>query len=326
MSSNDSITTHSKTGVYDVIVVGGGPGGLSAALYAARADLKTLVIDKNPLAGALGKADKIANYPGVPGAVSGQELLANIKKQAESFGAEFIQTPAVGVNFSEDAKEVMTNEGAYKGKTVIIATGSMGRKPSIPGEADYIGRGVSYCATCDVPFFRDRDVAVVGAVEVMADELDAIAKFAKNIYIVTRTKELSPEHAAIIMDNPKFKLMQSYNCTEIWGEDTVTGIKVADSEGNQCDLEVAGVFMYLTGAKPIVDFLLGALELNSEGCIKINIEDMSTSVPGVFAVGDVTCKQIRQVVVATAEGCIAALSAEKYINARNRVKPQWGLG
>lgn len=309
--------------LYDLIIIGGGPGGLAAAQYGARAKLKTIVIDKNPMAGALGKASRIENYPGILLPIPGPELLGNMRKQAEDFGAQFQRGQVVGANLSKDPKEVMTNEGLFQGKCVIIATGAMGRKPTIAGEADFLGKGVSYCATCDAPFFRDKDVAAVGELAVMIDELSAVAKFARKIYVVTREKELTPEQEQVIKENPKLELMLSHNITEITGEFTVKSIKVSDASGSQRELEVSGVFMYLQGAQPIVEFLLGALELNPNGCIKVD-RDMSTSIPGVYAIGDVTCKQIRQVVVATAEGSIAALSADKYINERKRTRAQWG--
>lgn len=315
MPSNDT---------YDLIIIGGGPGGLSAAIYGARGKLKTLVIDKNPMAGALGKAEVIENYPGIPDLIPGPDLLALLKTQAEKFGAEFVTGTVSGVNFKSEPKEVMTNEGSYYGKAVVIATGAMGRKPSIPGEADFIGRGVSYCATCDAPFFRDKVTAAVGNIDIMKDELEAITKFVSNIYVISPAKELTPEQEPVIRDNPKIELLLSHRLKEIKGDVVVNEITVSANDGSERTLEVQGVFMYLTGAKPIVDFLLGAVELSPEGCIDADPKDMSTSVPGVYAIGDVTCKQVRQVVVATAEGCIAALSAEKYINDRKKTKSQWG--
>jgi len=309
--------------IYDVIIIGGGPGGMSAAQYAARARLKTLVIDKNPMAGALGKASKIENYPGIPEPIPGPELLGIMRKQAEDFGAEFVMNQVQGVKLKEEPKEVMTGDANYKSKCVIIATGSMGRKAALPGEAEFLGRGVSYCATCDSPFFKDKDVAVVGDMPVLMEELGAVAKFARNIYLVTKSKEITSEQERIIDSNPKLKLMMNYNLKEILGGDVVEKIKIADSGGVVKDLAVDGVFLYLTGAKPVVEFLMGALSLDEKGCIQTNLEDMSTSIPGVFAIGDVTCKQIRQVVVATAEGCIAALSADKFINSRSRIMSQW---
>ena len=247
-----------------------------------------------------------------------------MRKQAQGFGARIEEGQIAGVDLKSDPRLVFTNTKTYRTRTVIIATGSMGRKASIPGEADLIGRGVSYCATCDAPFFKGKVAAMVGDIKALIKELDEVARFAKSVYVVARNDELSKEHKTLLKENPKVKVFTGSKLAEIMGEDAVSGIKIQDSGDKKHTLSVDGVFLYLTGAKPITDFLLGAVELDDKGCIKINSEDMSTSLPGVFAIGDVTCKQIRQVVVATAEGCIAALSADKYIHDRTRVRAQWG--
>jgi len=320
--SGEAVSGHDD--IYDVVIIGGGPGGMSAAIYAARSGLSTLVVDKNPFAGALGKARWIENYPGVEGTIEGQELLGIMRKQAEGFGAKIEEGQVAGADLKSDPKQVFTNTKTFMARSVIIATGSMGRKASIPGEADLIGRGVSYCATCDAPFFKNKVVAMVGDIKALINELDEVARFAKSVYVVARNDELAKEHRALLKENPKVKIFTSSRLAEVVGEDAVSGIKILDSSEKTQTLSVDGVFLYLTGAKPITDFLLGAVELDEKGCIKTNSEDKSTSLPGVYAIGDVTCKQIRQVVVATAEGCIAALSADKYIHDRKRVRTQWG--
>lgn len=308
---------------YDVIIIGGGPAGLSAALYAARAQLTTVVLDKNPTAGALGTAEKIENYPGVPQKMTGSELLSLFRNQAQAFGAEIVQTPVVGVQFDEDLNQVMTPSGVYCSKTVIIATGSMGRKPTIKGEKEFMGRGVSYCAVCDAPFFKDRNVAVVGDFKEILDEVDPIAKVVRNVYLIPRGK-LTSEQIQIFRDISKADLLLDHHIVQILGDKTVTGVLVTDSEGNERTLDVSGLFIFLHGNQPITDYLYNAVELTADGCIKTSQEDMSTSAEGVFAAGDVTCKKFRQVTIAAAEGCIAALSADKYINRRKRLKSQWG--
>jgi thioredoxin reductase (NADPH) len=304
---------------YDVIIIGGGPAGLSAALYAARSQLKTIVLDKNPTAGALGSTDNIENYPGVPQKMKGSELLSMFREQAQKFGASIEQAQVMGVNFEKDIKEVMTSDKMYSGKTVIIATGSMGRKSTIKGEAEFTGRGVSYCAACDAPFFTGMDVAVIGDIDEILEEIDSIAKFARTIYVIPR-KRVTPEQDEIL-NIPHTKVM---NCrvTEIVGTKTVEGIRITAEKEEQI-LNVSGAFIFLHGTNPITDFLYSAVDITDQGCIKVNKEDMSTSVEGVYAVGDVTCRKFRQVVIAAAEGCIAALSADKYINKRKQVRPQW---
>jgi len=312
--------TSSNPQEYDVVIIGGGPAGLSAALYASRAQLKTVVLDKNPAAGALGITDKIENYPGVLQQMKGSELLSLFREQAEAFGAEIVQTQVIGVDFQKDVKEVMAADKIYYGKTVIIATGAMGRKPSIEGEAEFTGRGVSYCAVCDAPFFKDKDVAVVGEIKEILEELDAVTKFARTVYVIPR--KVTSEHAELLKNIQNVKVMPGYRVVQILGTSTVESIKIVNPEEEKT-LTISGVFIFLHGSKPVTDFLYNAVDTTDEGCIKADKEDMSTSVEGVYAAGDVTCKKFRQVVIAAAEGCIAALSADKYINKRKKVKPQW---
>lgn len=310
--------TMNQDAPYDVIIIGGGPAGLSAALYAARGALKTIVLDKNPAAGALGSTDKIENYPGVH-RMKGADLLSLFFQQAKSFGASLVQTQVVGVDFSQDEKQVITAEKVYTGKTVIIATGAMGRTPTITGEAAFTGRGVSYCAVCDAPFFKGKKAAVAGNIEEILEELDVITKFAHTVYVIPRT--ITPEQSTMVRAYANVRVIPG-QITEILGTKTVESIKIVDAEKNEKPLDVAGVFIFLHGNKPVVDFLYNAVDISEKGCITVD-EDMSTSVEGVYAAGDVTCKKFRQVVIAAAEGCIAALSADRYINKRKRVRPQW---
>lgn len=309
--------------IYDVIIIGGGPAGLSAALYAARTRLKTIVLDKNPSAGALGSADRIENYPGIPGPIKGSELLARIRKQVESFGAEIRQEQVFGIDITANPKQVIAGDKTYNSRTIIIATGSMGRTAAIRGEAEFTGRGVSYCATCDAAFYRDKDVAVAGKIEEIIEEARTLARFAKRIYIITREKDVPPEHAELTQNPSQMILKTSCRIEEIKGDSSVSGVSIAHSDGRTEIIDVSGVFLFLHGNKPITDFLYGAIETNPGGCIRVSPETMSTSVEGVFAIGDVTCKKVRQVVVSASEGCIAALAAEQYINKKERITSQW---
>ncbi len=303
--------------LYDVIIIGGGPAGLSAAMYAARAKLSTIVLDKSPIAGALAAAGAIENYPGVE-KMTGAELLSLFRKQTEKFGSKIVKAKAIGVNFSDKVKEVITAEKTYYGKTIIIATGSMGRTPSIKGEKEFLGRGVSYCAVCDAPFFTGKDVAVIGEIEEILEEIVPIAKFSRHIYVFPRRK-VTPEHVETLT-HPKIEVLSDYKIVQILGDGTVKSVVAADSHNRERTFDVSGVFIYLRGSKPIVDFLYGAVEVTGEGCIKTNPEDKSTSLEGVFAAGDVTCKKFRQVIIAAAEGCTAALAADKYVN-KKEVQP-----
>jgi thioredoxin reductase (NADPH) len=324
MADERAESTDEETEIFDLIIIGGGPGGMSAAIYAARAKLKTLVLDKNPMAGALGKAKWIVNYPGFAEPIQGHELLSTMRKQAEGFGAIIKTGSVAGVNLTGEVKEIYTNEGTYKSRSIIIATGSMGRKPTIPGEADLIGAGVSYCATCDAPFFKEKVVAAVGDLVVILKELDDITRFVGRLYLITSSTDISEEHRLLLENDDRVKVFPGHRLKRIVGEDSVKDIITVDANEKEHELSVDGVFIYLTGAKPISDFLLGALELDEQGFIKTNPVDMSTSLPGIFAIGDVTNKQVRQVVVATGEGCIAALSADRYIHERKRMRVQWG--
>ncbi len=308
--------------LYDVVIIGGGPAGLSAAQYSARARLKTLVLDKSRTAGALAFAHKIENYPGLAVPLSGKELLDIFRNQAIGFGAEYVEAQVIGANLTENIKEVFTLKKNYSGKTVILATGSMGRKPAIKGEAEFLGRGVSYCAICDAAFYKGKTVCVVGDSEEAVKEAGILTKFAETVFLISPSSKLKvDDHPALHSQN--LKLILGRSVTAIEGNEVVEGIKTIDSEKKEEILGLSGVFVYLHGNKPIIDFLGGTVDLSEEGCISIN-KMMETSIPGVFAGGDVTCTEVRQVVVAASNGCIAALSAERYITRRKRRKYDWG--
>ncbi len=309
--------------IYDVIIIGGGPGGLSAAQYSARAKLKTIVLDKSATAGALAYTGHIENYPGLPNPVSGKELLDIFRKQALGFGAEYIEAQVVGVKLDGEMKEVYTMEGSYRGKSVIIATGSMGRKPSIRGEAEFLGRGVSYCAVCDAAFYKGGVVCVIGNSEEAVKEAGYLTRFAETVYLIAPTPKLKVEsHSAL--DAPNLRVITDNVVAAIEGTEVVERIKLVDSKKNETEIALSGVFVYIQGSKPVVDFLYGSIELNEETeCVATN-KMMETAIPGVFAAGDVTCTEVRQVVTAAANGCVAALSAEKYVHHRGRMKSDWG--
>jgi len=309
---------------YDVVVIGGGPAGLTAAIYAARANLKTVVLDKHPKAGALGMTQRIENYPGIPEPISGAELLEILRRQAIQFGAEYVQAQVTGADLLKDPKEIFSSAGTFYGRTVIIATGAMGHKPSIPGEAKLVGKGVSYCAVCDAPFFAGKDVAVIGDNDEALEELAFVSRFAKTVYLISHHKEpkASPEVVERARQLSNIVWLMNTRVVAIEGEEKVTGI-IIEREGVRERLPVAGVFVYLLGTKPVTDFLNGQVELTPQGCIKVDPETKMTNVPGVFAVGDVTCKEIRQAVIAAAEGAIAALEADKFLRKRTKARSDW---
>ncbi|MDQ7786995.1 MAG: FAD-dependent oxidoreductase [Thermodesulfovibrionales bacterium] len=306
--------------LYDVLIIGGGPAGLTAGQYASRAKLKTIILDKSPTAGALAYSSKIENYPGLTHPLPGKELLDIMRNQATGFGAEYVETQVVGVNVAEDRKEVITMDRAYSGKTLIIATGSMGRKPTIQGEGEFLGKGVSYCAICDAAFYRGLKVCVIGNSEEAVKEAKVLTRFAETVYLISPTPKIHGDEASL--DEPGLKVLLGYTVTSIEGSGLVERIRMRDPENKETELELAGVFVYLHGNKPVVDFLFGAVETQEDGCIPVH-SMMETSMPGVFAAGDVTCTEVRQVVVAASQGCLAALSAEKYIFKRKKLKSDW---
>lgn len=309
---------------YDVIVIGGGPAGLSAAQYASRSGLKTLVIDKNPGAGALGSTLKIENYPGVPASMTGTELLEIFRKQAEGFGAKILRDQVYGVELEGKEKKIYTAGGEYTAKSVIIATGSMGRKPGISGEEKLIGRGVSYCATCDAPFHRGKEVAIAGGISEIIEEIDGVLKFVSKIHLIPQGAGMTDELTGVLTSNPQINFIEGAKVIAINGESSVTSVSVKTKNGAEEDIPVSAVFLYLHGNSPVIDYLYDTVKTSEGGCLSVNREDMSASIPGVFAAGDVSCKKVRQVVLATAEGCLAALSAEKYLAKREGFRAQWG--
>ncbi len=308
--------------IYDIIIIGGGPGGLSAAQYTSRAKLRTIVLDKSATAGALAYTSHIENYPGLVSAVSGKELLDIFRGQAINFGTEYAEAQVIGVNLDSDIKEVFTMEKSYRGKAVIIATGSMGRRPTIKGESDFLGRGVSYCAVCDAAFFKGKVVCVIGNSEEAIQEAGYLTRFADTVYLISPTAKLKAESNSLL-DAENLKVISESSVMSIEGDETVQKIRLIGPDKQEKEMPMSGVFVYIHGSRPIVDFLSGALELKETECIETG-RMMETSKSGVFAAGDVTCTEVRQVVIAAANGCLAALSAEKYIHNRSRLKSDWG--
>jgi thioredoxin reductase (NADPH) len=309
---------------YDVIIIGGGPAGASAAIYTSRSDLRTLVIDKGLTAGALGITAKISNYPGVVGPVSGAELVEIMRKQAESFGAKFITDKVVGVDLHSDPKQVMAGTGSFSAKAVILATGAMGRTSQAPGEEELLGRGVSYCATCDGAFFRNKPVAVVGNNDEAAEEALFLSKYTDQVHMIVPTPKLnvSEELRDAVEISPAIDVQLGTRLREVIGNGKVSGVRVQPRGGEATVLPVEGAFIYLQGAKPITDYVMGQLETTADGCLLVN-QELQTSLPGVFAVGDLICSHIKQAVVAASDGVIAAMAADKYIHGRDKYQPDW---
>ncbi len=309
---------------YDVLIIGGGPAGATAAIYTSRAGLKTLVIDKGLTAGALGITGKIANYPGVDAEVSGAQLLENMRHQARSFGAEYTTDKVIGVDLLSEEKTVFGNGGTYCGRAVIIATGSMGRGTRVKGEDELLGHGVSYCATCDAAFFRGQDVVVAGNSDEAIEEALFLTKFVNRVHLLCPTPELkAPQHLIDeVSENPKVTLLKGASLKEVIGQGKVEAVRFAERGQPEQVLPVTGAFIYLQGGKPITDFLVGQLEISETGCLLVN-DEYQTTIPGVFAVGDILCNHIKQAVIAAADGAIAGMAVEKTLRGRKQLTVDW---
>jgi len=319
-----SLQKDDSSETFDVVVIGGGPAGSTAALYAARAQLKTLVLDKGVTAGALGKTARISNYPGVQGPVDGTVLVGDIRHQAEDFGARFVTDKAIGLDLSTEPRLVFGGTGIYQARAIILASGSMGRTRLVPGEQELLGHGVSYCATCDAAFFKDKTVAVVGNNDEALEEALYLTRFVRQIELIVSTDTLlaQPELIEKVTACAGIRIHFRTRVRKIAGEASVRALKIQHAGKEESELEVQGVFMYLQGAKPISDYVQGQLDLPAGGCVPVDTE-RQTQVAGVFAVGDLVCDQIKQVVVAAADGAVAAIAAEKYLRERSQIKLDW---
>ncbi|MCX6094704.1 MAG: FAD-dependent oxidoreductase [Candidatus Bipolaricaulota bacterium] len=310
--------------VHDVLVLGGGPAGASAAIYAARAGLSTLVVDRGVTSGALGMSREIANYPGIPEGTPGADVVLRIRTQAERFGARFVADKVSATDLAGDVKTAYGTRGTYRGRAMIVASGAMGRARTLPGEERFVGRGVSYCATCDGFFFQDKTVAVAGATDEAIEEALFLTRFAARIHILSPSETLrcSPLLAEEAARSSSVTLHPSTTLEEILGDSAVEAVRVRTRGGAPTLLPVAGVFLYLQGGRPIIDFLGGQLPLTADGCLAVD-SLFQTQVPGVFAAGDVLCKHLKQAVIAAAEGASAAVAADRFLAGREKLRPDW---
>ena len=301
--------------LYDLIIIGGGPAGLSAGIYGGRAKLKTLIIEKGSLGGRAFTTREIVNYPGYK-ASSGPDLTNDMAEHAKSFGVEVKKEEVKSVDFSGDIKIVKTKKHEYQAKAIIIATGTEARVLGIPGERELTGMGVAYCATCDAEFFQDQEVVVVGSGDQAIEEGMYIAKFASKITVVVLHDEgvldCNKQAAEKAFAHPKMNFIWNSVLSEIVGEDEVEGVKIKNLKtGEITDYPCQGVFFFV-GMVPGTECVKGQMELDQRGWIHTN-DRMETSVDGVFAVGDVRDKYLRQVSTAIGDGATAATAAERYI-------------
>ncbi len=308
--------------VYDVVIIGGGPAGLSAGLYAARAKMDAVILEKGKLGGQIVTTAEIANYPGSIHEESGPSLIDRMEAQAREFGAEIQRADVAGVDFSGDVKVIKCADGTeYRGKTVIIAAGASPKKIGCPGEGIFTGKGVSYCATCDGDFFTDLEVFVVGGGDTALEEGMFLTRFARKVSIIHRRDEFRAAKSIVEKATKNEKVEFIYNAVvnEIKGDGIVESIVLKDTKTGELreikadeDDGTFGIFVFI-GFDPQTSVFKNAVELNESGYIKTD-ELMRTNVPGVFAAGDVRVKTLRQVVTATSDGAIAAVEAEKYIS------------
>jgi len=301
--------------LYDTIIIGGGPAGLTAGLYCARAKLNTLLFEKGTLGGQIAITDLVENYPGFPEGISGKELTQKFKEQAERFGLKILRKEVSKIE--KKGKEIFihlrTGE-LVRSKTVILTVGSNPRRLGVPGEEEFLNRGVSYCATCDGALFEGVPIAVIGGGDSATQESLFLTRFASKVYLVHRRDQLRAQKhlQEKVFSNPKISFVPNKVVEEIRGKDFVESLLLRDTkDGSLSELPVEGVFIFI-GLEPNTGFLKGVVDLDDKGYI-ITDERMRTSMEGVFAAGDCRSGATGQVAVAVGEGCIAAIEADRYI-------------
>ncbi len=303
-----------KKETYDVVVIGAGPAGLTAALYAARSRLKVLLVERLAPGGQIALSDWVENYPGFPEGINGMELVTRMKEQVDKLEVPIHQGEVRALEEDRAMKVVYVDGDWLESRTVVVASGASPKRLGVPGEEKLIGRGVSFCATCDAPFYRGQTVAVVGGGDTAVQEALYLTKFAKKVYLIHRRRKL---RAARILqerlfNNDKVEVVWSSVVEEILGEDMVQGLRLRNLEtGEKQELKVSGVFLFI-GLRPNSAFLKGLVDLDAEGFV-ITGENLETSVPGIFAAGDVRRKILRQVSTAVGDGATAAYAAERYL-------------
>ena len=305
--------------LYDIIIIGGGPAGLTAGLYASRARLNTLLLEKIALGGQVNKSERIENYPGFENSISGYQLIQNLEKQAKGFGLQ-VETGTVTEisTVNNHTKTVKVNDRELPCKAIIISTGSEPNKLGVEGEDNLLGRGVSYCATCDGAFFRDKEVATVGGGDAAVEEALFLSKLVEKVYLIHRRDQLRAikilqERA---LSNENISIIWDTVVEKIEGKQGVESLALKNvKENSTSSLKVDGVFIYV-GLKPNTQWLKNILPLTEQGFIETN-DNMETSLTGVFAAGDVRNKLLRQIATAVGDGSTAAFAAEKYINSTN---------
>ncbi len=299
---------------YEVIIIGGGPAGLTAGLYTSRARLNSLLVEQGLFGGQIANAEQVENFPGFPQGISGMELGQLLHQQATKYGLKTLIAEVTDIKLHDRQKVIMTTKGNFPARAVIIASGSERQKLGIPGEEEFAGKGVSYCATCDATFFKKLPVAVVGGSDAAITEALHLAKFASKVTVIHRRHQLRATR--ILQERafaePKIEFLWDTIVDEIEGKDRVKRLKLHQVKTEEkSTLELAGIFISV-GFKPNTDYLKGILPLDTVGNIITN-DKMETEIPGVFAAGDVRCDSARQAITAAGDGATAAIYAEMFI-------------
>ena len=300
--------------VWDMLIIGGGPGGYTAALYAARAGLQVLLLEKLSAGGQMAQSHRIDNYPGFPEGIDGFNLAQRMRQQAENFGAVTEYAEVYRLDLESVPKVAETSEGVFYGRTVVLATGAGPRELGLPEEKALVGRGVAYCAACDGMFYKDKTVAVVGGGNSAAADALMLSRVAKKVVLIHRRDQLRATkiYHAPLLEAENVEFMWNSAVTELRHGKKLTGIRVKNLlSGEERDLELDGLFVSI-GRKPATALIRGQLELDDQGYVPAD-ESTRTSIPGVYAVGDLRAKALRQVVTAVADGAVAVHMAESYL-------------
>ena len=314
----------SSSDVREVIIIGGGPAGYTAALYTARANMEPLAIEGFNWGGQLMITSEVENFPGYPDGAMGPEMMSDFRRQAERFGAEFITDDVTKVDFSERPFRVWVGDDEYRAETVIVATGANARQLGLPSEQRLQGRGVSYCATCDAAFFRDKVVVVVGGGDTAFEEATFLTRFAKHVYLVHRRDEFRA--SAVMVDraerDEKLEFVLNSAVVEVLGDPVMTAVVLEDTKtGERRELPADGLFVAI-GHDPTTALFVDALDHDENGYLITKPGSTYTNVPGVFAIGDVQDHTYRQAITAAGSGCMGALDAERWLAAQRQAEAQ----